>query len=154
MERLQLCLGEGRPALQLATQSGVADQTAACHETSNRWELADQVPTVLGREQVPVVAQRQAAVCHGVGEGLPPGLSPVEVPAEAGMDDEFTDGIALEQIQQRGPLLQIFHPNPGFDGNIYVQGLENLVQETCQRLRLAEKAGALLFGHHCARGTA
>lgn len=40
MERLQLCLGEGRPALQLAAQSGVADQTTACHEAVNRGELA------------------------------------------------------------------------------------------------------------------
>lgn len=53
MERLQLCLGEGRPALQLAAQSGVADQTTACHEAVNRGETGGLSPNSPGERTGP-----------------------------------------------------------------------------------------------------
>lgn len=144
----------GGPPLHFPGQGGVAHQPPAQHEMGHGGKVPGPLPAGLHGEEVAVIAQGQVRVLRRVSKGLLPHRSPVVVGAQAGVDDELTDGIAGKDRQQGGPLLRVGDPDAGFHRHPQVQPAENLVEKGIQLLGTGQKARPFSFGHHGAGGAA
>ena len=135
------------------SQSRVRDQSPAEHHPVRLGKLPGKLFHILRREQVAVVADGKGRLQKSSVKLLPVGCTPVAFLLYSGMDDQLTQGIAAENLQQRAKFLRAFHSQPCLYGNLPVRPGAHLIQKPVQLLRTGQKSGSPLFGRHRAGRT-
>ena len=141
-------------ALEHRDEGGTGHQAPADHYGLQPGEGVGQSREVPRTDQIPVIADRIAALCQDGGQILPSDGVAVHILLHPEMDGELVHRIAVVAIQNGPELLRVPDAQPGLDGDGAGGGVKDRVQEPLQFLWQPQKAGALALGHHRAGGAA
>lgn len=135
-------------------QEGVGKSATANHPALDGGKLLLQTTQSFGGGDV-------AVVDYGVvGQGLAAcetcrvGRAPIQLFAQAGMDNDFFEGIPVKPRQEGCELIWALEPQAGFDRKLHGEFRNDLIQQGKDGVREWEQAGAAFFaGDHWRRAS-
>ncbi len=137
----------------LGEDPGIADGAAADHEAVG----AGGGDECAGGGEIADVAVGEDGAGHeagGAGDGVVVQERLVHLAHGASVDGEGVDGVAAEEVEQRGELVGGVEADAGLDGEAEVHGVADVAQDDVDFLGVAEQAAAGVLAADDGRGAA